>query len=180
MAGGSMDEAAMSSNAAKIRTAAKDLINKTDPSALKQAEKMMTGMQNSLIAGTSGMTMGGTSALPTNPKEAIKALEEEVKKDNTPEVTKTGGSGESGPVSSPVEEQPEFGLTEDQQAAQESEIAEVMSQEMDMGNNDINSGENTNLFDVLSNRYKRSGMRRLFDEEGKTKADAPSNSDIAP
>jgi hypothetical protein len=55
-----------------------------------------------------------------------------------------------------------------------------MGQEMDMGNNDINSGENTNLFDVLSNRYKRSGMRRLFDEEGKTKADAPSNSDIAP
>ncbi len=180
MAGGSMDEAAMSSNAAKIRAAANELVTKADPSALKQAEKMMTGMQNSLIAGTSGMTMGGTSALPTNPKEAVKALEEEVKKDDTPEVTKTGGSGESGPVSSPVEEQPEFGLTEEQMAAQESEIAEVMGQEMDMGNNDINSGEKTNLFDVLSNRYKRSGMRRLFDEDGKTKADAPSNSDIAP
>jgi hypothetical protein len=70
----------MSSNAAKIRAAAKDLINKTDPSALKQAEKMMTGMQNSLIAGTSGMTMGGTSALPTNPKEAIKLWRRKLKK----------------------------------------------------------------------------------------------------
>ncbi len=115
-----------------------------------------------------------------NPKDAVKALEKEVQDDGTPDVGVAGVGGAVSPGDSPAEAQPEFGMTEEQLAAQETEIAEVMGKEIDMGNNDINSGSNTNIFDVLSNRYQRSGMRRLFDEKGETKADAPEKSDIAP
>ncbi len=181
LAAGSMDSASVSANAAKIRAAADDMLKKMDPNLGNQIKGMSAGMEKSLLATGSGLSMPGlanNAALPSNPKEAANALEKEMKEETAPEVTKTAG-GSAAP-SSGGEAQPEFGLTEEQLAAQESEVAEVMGQEMDMGNNDINSGEKTNLFDVLSNRYKRSGMRRLFDEEGKTKADAPSNSDVAP
>ena len=182
MSSGSMDSAANEANAAKIRAAAEDLVKKVAPNELSNSKKLANQMQASLLATTSGLSMGGlgsAKSLPSNPKDAIQSLEKEFKEETAPEVTKSGGGVATTP-SSTAEEQPEFGLTEEQLAAQESEIAEVMGQEMDMGNNDINSGEKTNLFDVLSNRYKRSGMRRLFDEEGKTKADAPSKSDVAP
>jgi hypothetical protein len=53
-----------------------------------------------------------------------------------------------------------------------------MNKELDMDQADINKGSDTNLFEVLSNRYQRSGMRRLFDVEGKTEADKPAKTDI--
>jgi hypothetical protein len=52
-----------------------------------------------------------------------------------------------------------------------------MGQELDTGNNDINSGSTTNIFDVLSNRYQRSGMRRLFND-GKGPVDAPDKKEL--
>jgi hypothetical protein len=54
-----------------------------------------------------------------------------------------------------------------------------MSQDLDMAQSDISTGSDTNIFDLLCNRYRRSGMRRLFEKEEEVKADAPAKTDIA-
>lgn len=53
-----------------------------------------------------------------------------------------------------------------------------MKQDLDYGGSDINHGTSASIFEVLSNRYQRSGLRRLFDEEGQIQADKPADSDI--
>jgi hypothetical protein len=179
---GNMDTGSMSANAAKIRNAAEDLAKKAGPTALKDSKKLGKGMESSLLASTSGLRMsglgGGSASLPSSPKEAAAELTKELAKEEAPVVNAAGMSGGAGAGQAPAEPELEFGMTEEQLAEQESEIAEVMNENLDMGNSDINNSSDTNLFDVLSNRYKRSGMRRLFDEDGKTKADVPSNTDI--
>ena len=107
-----------------------------------------------------------------------KAALEEIKKDveYTPAAIGSGSAG-GGFDTGSQEPSLEFGLTEDEAAVQEEQVAEVLKQDMDLGNNDI-SGSTTNLFEVLSHRYQRSGMRRLFDTEGKTEAEKPAATDI--
>jgi hypothetical protein len=55
----------------------------------------------------------------------------------------------------------------------------VMGKEVDFGSNDINKTKDTNLFEVLSNRYQRSGMKRLFEDGKAAPADAPAKTDIS-
>ena len=43
---------------------------------------------------------------------------------------------------------------------------------------DIHKNPENNIFQILSLRYQRSGLRRLFDAEGKSEADAAGESDI--
>lgn len=69
----------------------------------------------------------------------------------------------------------DFG-TEEQKAIDE-QVSQVMNQQFDYAQNDIHQSQ-TNIFELLSNRYQRSGMRRLFDDEGIMKADAPATTDI--
>jgi hypothetical protein len=177
---GSFNPASIGSNAARIKKVADDALKKDKGSA-----KMMKSLENSLLASTSGMSMGGpgfsqgSSLAGMNPQQAAAALEKEIKKEES-DIKTVGAGTVVTPGGNSSEPQPEFGMTEDQLAAQETEVAEVMKENLDMGNNDINNSSNTNLFDVLSNRYQRSGMRRLFDEKGETKADKPAATDIAP
>lgn len=128
----------------------------------------------------SGSMVGGSgsSNMPSNPKEAALMLEKEI---NQPLPTGIAGSDQFvAPSNGPAEEPLEFGMTDNQAAEQDGQIAEVMNQDLDYGSNDINQGSKTNIFEVLSNRYQRSGMRRLFDEKGTTEADKPAESEIAP
>lgn len=176
---GSMDAGAIGANAARLKEIADKEIAK-DP----KAKKNSNNLAQSLMASTPGLApagagfSSGSSPMPSSPAAAAAALDKEIQ---GAEEVKVNTAGAGGPTAAPtaVEEQPEFGLTDDQLAAQETEIAEVMKQDIDMGNSDINNGSKTNIFDVLSNRYQRSGMRRLFDEEGKTKADDAAKTDIS-
>lgn len=133
--------------------------------------------------GSMGVTsFGGSSSsagsLSSNPAQAVRDLEDSFK---APEqaVGTYGGDGAEGLGTPEATEEPEFGLTAEGLAAQEGQIAEVMNQDLDYGGNDINNGSTSNIFEVLSNRYQRSGMRRLFDENGSTQADKPAADDIA-
>lgn len=169
-------------NAARIQKAADDLLAKNDPKAAKDASKIEPGLEKELMGPSQGMTMsnlGNNSSLPMSPQAAAAALEKELEKtDDTPVVQTAGGGGAVAPVPGPGEEQLEFGMTDEQFAIQETEVAEAMKQNLDYGGNDINNGSDTNIFEVLTNRYQRSGMRRLFDVEGKTTADKPAKTDI--
>ena len=44
--------------------------------------------------------------------------------------------------------------------------------------NDINDNSSNNLFKIITNRYQRSGLRRLFDDQGVSEADEASDTDI--
>lgn len=139
-------------------------------------------VEGALITAGAGSSNGlaNSGAMPSNPLQAAAALEEELKRNTNQVNTYSSGAGMNQPGSSHNEAPLEFGLTPQDFSAQQTELVEVMGKNIDYGQNDISSsGSDTNIFQVLSNRYQRSGMRRLFDAEGKTKADKPKASDIS-
>jgi hypothetical protein len=176
----SMDEASINQNAARLKKVASEVLAKNQPSS-----KVAKGLEQALLKSSQGLTMGGPgfgekNLSPISPKQAVAELTKELeKKNDAPTVTTSGTSSNSAQNNTPTEEIPEFGMTEDQVAAQETQIAEVMNKDLDMGQSDINLGSTTNIFEVLSNRYQRSGMRRLFDEKGQTQAEPAAKTDIS-
>lgn len=188
IANGSVDaaninSAALENQAARARKLLDNLENSKAGKKIKAAKnKEAKKIESGLMTAARGINpapalASSSSSFPSNPGDAARMLENELAA-NIP----TGIGGGAGTLAAPANQAPEqafdFGLTQDQLAAQETQIAELMKENLDYGANDINQGSNTNIFEVLSNRYQRSGMRRLFDEEGKTKADAPAKSDI--
>lgn len=178
-----LDSASLASQAAKVTALGKELDkNKALQGVNKNKDKASLQLKKDLARGAASMNSGNFlgsssgSGMPTNAGEAARMLEKEIA-DQAP-ITGVSG-GETIAAGSDSSEQPlEFGLTGDQLAAQESQIAEVMKEDLDYGGNDINQGSKTNIFEVLSNRYQRSGMRRLFDEKGVTKPEAAAKTDI--
>lgn len=174
-----MDAGTIGTNAARLKNAADKMATK-----VKDAKKKSDNLSNALMAASAGIPAAGpgyssgAGSLPSSPKAAAAALDKELKETKEDEITTAGRKNGSGPgFDVPTEPEPEFGLSEDAAAAQEIEIAEVMGQELDMGNNDISTSSSTNIFEVLSNRYKRSGVKRLQGDN--TKVDAPSATDIS-
>lgn len=169
-------------NAARTQAAAAAVIAK-DANAVKESKAAASAFEKGLLATTSGLSMpgsSGSSALPTSPAAAAAALDKEIKENNEEiDVTTSGPSTSTNANFDSSEEVPEFGMSGADAANQEIEIAEVMGKEVDFGSNDINKTKDTNLFEVLSNRYQRSGMKRLFEDGKPTPADAPAKSDIS-
>jgi hypothetical protein len=155
--------------------ASKDL--KDENAIVKAAEKSLGDFinQNTGTIGSPSARSTPSSLANFDAKAALEELKEEVQ--SSPDVKGVAASGVGFDSGMSNEPSLEFGLTEQEAAIQEEQVAEVLQQDMDLGNNDI-SGSSTNLFEVLSHRYKRSGMRRLFDTEGKTEADKPAGTDI--
>jgi hypothetical protein len=163
----------------KLRNIGDNLMKKEAPEVEKAAEGIKDKFESAALS--VGQAMGlrapGSSGgnLEINPAEAVKKLEEDFASKSAVE----SGSGVAGGAGSPVaaDENMDIGIGGDTKT-EETQIAEVMAQDLDYGQNDINNSSNTNIFEVLSNRYQRSGMRRLFDEEGKLEADKPAEDDI--
>ena len=180
MGAADLDVGSIDSNVAKIKKMTEEIVGKNNPAALKEAKKYEKEMSESLVASGANLRMPGIedamNSLPANPQEAVAKLQEEFKDEQVPEVTAAQAPSSGEGVS---EEKLEFGLSESQAIKQEAEIAEVMKENLEMGNNDVNTSSTTNIFEVLSVRYRKSAMRRLFDEEGKTVQDAPAKTDIA-
>jgi hypothetical protein len=149
--------------------------DKNEKALMKELNQASSGMGGGSLLGSSD-----SSGMPSNPGEAARMLEKEVQK---AEINIAGGDISVGsPGRNAVHktglEDLEFGLSKDQLEVQENQIAEVMKKDLDFGGNDINPGSQTNIFDVLSNRYQRSGMRRLFDEKGLTQPEKAADTDI--
>lgn len=128
-------------------------------------------------ASPSSMTGSNASMGSLSPSSAAAELEKELEKASDSNINTASGGESTAPIGGGSgEEQLDFGLAAEQ--GQADQIAEVMGQDLNYGQSDINTGSTTNIFEVLSNRYQRSGMRRLFDEEGKTKADKAAETDV--
>jgi hypothetical protein len=181
---GQFDGASAVSNAAKMLGAAKKLASK-EPGLVAKMDQAAKPVADQLTAASSGgsapMLGGGSSSMPFNmsPSQAAAQLEKELKKADSDIKTANGGGTYAVPGNG-KEEKLEFGMTQSDLAGQQTALADVMDKKLDYGQNDINNRSDSNLFEVLSNRYQRSGMRRLFDEEGKVPADKPNKSDITP
>lgn len=170
-----VDTASMASLAAKLQKAQAQLENKKEfadfkkdkkkreAQALEALKKAGQGIPSSSLLGSTG-----SSNLPSNPGEAARMLESELKESGVQGIS----GGQQGIAANSTytgdEEAPfEFNLgsTPDPIAERENQLAEAMGQDLDYGTSDINEGANTNIFELLSNRYQRSGMRRLFEDK---------------
>lgn len=146
---------------------------------IKQGELKVAKKLNQINQKIPQTDMIGKSAspLPSNPKEAIA----ELKKEFAPRFP-VGANGNSGEISSQSKSSGDdfnLDLGLDDSDNIDAQVAEVMKQDFEYGNNDINEGKSNNIFNILSNRYQRSGMRRLFDEEGVTQPEAPASNEIS-
>jgi hypothetical protein len=179
--GANLDTATLGSQAAKIAELNKALEKNPEVAKAKNSKEALV-LQKELEKGGTSLGRGGllgvstSSNLPSNPAAAAKMLEKELNQATLP----TGISKADEYVSDPSsgQENLEFGGVDDQASTPEVQISEVMNQDVDFGNHDINKGSSTNIFEVLSNRYKRSGIKRLFDEKSDAKPEAPAATDI--
>ena len=149
---------------------------------IKDKDKFLAGIETAAAKGSNGNYNDGLNgnSFSGSAGQAVASLEKELEA-KAPELFKTGkGStplaGASNSKGKGIDF--DFGSNENQEQI-DGQVAQVMNQNFDYSQNDINNQSHTNIFEVLSNRYQRSALRRLFDDEGKSKAEAPSNTDIS-
>jgi hypothetical protein len=178
--GATIDSASLANQAARVTEFNKQLEkNPLTADIFKDISKNEKALLSKLQNGAGGLGSSGflggspASGLPSNAGDAARMLEKELDSVQTPTGV-DGGDFLATPSNESTEPAQEFGLTQDELTAQEAQIAQIMKEELDYGGNDINEGSKQNIFEVLSNRYQRSGMRRLF-EEGTPAPTAPAD-----
>lgn len=180
---------ATASDAANLNNAIRNmkaLDKMLDQPAIKKhipnKNKTLEGIETSLAKGSrgtqynDGLARGFTGNAGQSIASLTKELEDKLPKSQTSSTSanKTLSGGASKKASSF-----DFDFGEEQKAI-DAQVSNVMDQNFDYAQNDINNQSHTNIFEVLSNRYQRSGLRRLFDEEGESPVEAASSTDISP
>jgi len=190
ISGTNIDSAAMGTMAANYNRM-RDQIAAKNPSikaanikAEQQGKRLMAALR-SQIAASPGMASAPSSSFDDsasfmnakNPQEALEKIKQDI---NTVAAPVSGSAGRRGgqsgddlDLSGLTGGAPSGGVTID-----ESQLAQVMEQGMQSGNSDINTNSDSNIFDILSNRYQRSGMPRLFGGEALVPADRPSDKQV--
>ena len=148
---------------------------------IKDKDKFLAGIETAVTkaTGTNNYNDGLANSFGGSAGKAVAGLEKELEtkapelfkkeKGSIPQVGANNSKGKGIDF--------DFGSNENQEQI-DGQVAQVMNQDFDYSQNDINNQSHTNIFEVLSNRYQRSALRRLFDDEGKSKAEAPANTDI--
>ncbi|MBY0517387.1 MAG: hypothetical protein K2P81_10785 [Bacteriovoracaceae bacterium] len=168
-----------------------DALLKKNPSAAKilakadaDGKKLMAKMASSLASNPalanasfgSGSGFGSGSSTGSPSLEKMKEeLKQEIKSiDGNVVPVADGGKSKNGGNDFNLDSLGEGGVT-----IEDEKLAEVMGSEYDMSAGEINSDSGANIFQILSNRYQRSGMRRLFGGEAIVPADKPSETQIS-
>jgi hypothetical protein len=155
--------------ALRMMNARKELLN--SPQFSKFKDKVQKGeaqleTQLGTIASkspSSDLLGGSNSSIPKNAAEAARMLEKELKT-NSPQAISGNQEVIAPPSNKPEESLPEFGLSGSQLEEQKTQVSELMKNDYDYRGNEINDSSKANIFEVLSNRYQRSGMKKLFSE----------------
>lgn len=180
---GSFSDSGLANMASKLKAMNAKLENNPKMGDFKnKKKKAMDQITATLTNGTAGMTnnplLGSSGgSMPSNPGEAARMLEKELENEGPKSI---GGSNDSfaTPSSGGKKDEVDLNLAGGDEENKDEKLAEVMNQDLDYNKNDINNDSNS-IFDILTNRYQRSGMRRLFDEEGTSKPEDPAKSDIS-
>ena len=182
---GSINGAAALQAAARLLDQKKQLENKAklNPNAQRKLASQIEKAIMTSGAGAANPLASSQSSLPMNmsPSDAAKALEKELSGEGRSFESINGAASVGQPGADAVEDGGGFSLENTQEqpvvSGDTEKLAEVMNQDFNYNNNDVTSSD-SNLFQILSNRYQRSGMRRLFDDEGKTAPEAAAKTDI--
>ena len=181
---GSINGAAALSSAARLLDKKNELANKSrlDP---KNSAKIAKDFQNAIVtagAGTSTQSGSSSAPLPMNlsAADAMKAIEKQLGDEGRSFENINGSPALAQPGSSNTGDVEGFKLDTEEPAAIDTsaQVAEVMAQDLNYGQSDVTKSD-SNLFQILSNRYQRSGMRRLFDDEGKAAPEPASKNEIS-
>jgi hypothetical protein len=173
----------LQNNAMRMRNLSKKILKSPKYAKIgKNLDAMTKKMEQKILKETSSLkpiSQPSSRPIPTDPKAAVAALEKDLKeaKEQFKELQVAPGVNPGGSGGGEKEPGLDFGLSAEDLEAQKGDLAKAMNQKLDYGQNDISASDG-NIFQVLSNRYMRSGMRRLFDEEGKLEAEKPAESDI--
>lgn len=182
--GASLDEGSLTAQAARLSQISKQIEDKNPQIA--KANKEARQLADATLRATSGAlpadSSGGSSAdfgeaLLANqtPEQALNAIKQEIGRVEAAAAASnvTGTRSEEGlDFSGLGASSPAGGVTLD-----EGQLAAAVENNLANGNSDINTSNGT-LFQILSNRFQRSGMRRLFGEPG-LPAERPNESDIS-
>lgn len=175
-----LDATGMANLAAKTSKLANEMAkDKSIADLVKDKDKAVLELTKDLQAASSSLanslpsTKGSTFSMPGNAGEAALMLNKDIEKSEEEPRSLGGSDTVAGPNGS-VNEVLDFGLNQDNlNAGDEGQLAEVMKEDFDYGSNDVNQGANGSIFEVISNRYQRSAMKRLFDEEAQTQPNQP-------
>ncbi len=179
LAAAEIDSASATSGAIRALDAKKALVNKLPKNKQKELRDITSKEEQNLIEGGKSISAlpmaSNNSPLPLTPSEAARELEKEIRG-----ARKFEAASSSTAIATPGNDGSEFSLSNEASVAPttDQKLAEVMTQYLNYGQNDITKSD-TNIFNILSNRYQRSGMRRLFDEDGKASPEAANKTDIS-
>lgn len=167
----------LNENIAKKNPSIKSALEKAKKEALAVDQKLRSqiGASSALAASASGNQEDGALSAKS-PEEALEQLKQELSQ----EIGKVESKATAEGTPSALDLSGLSDETEETPSATEAtdKLAENMASEFDMGNNDINTETTTSIFDIVSNRYKRSGIRRLLGSEQLIPADGAASSDI--
>lgn len=183
-----IDMDSMEALGARAKKFQENLISKNPKLAQKinearnSSDKVLAKMRRDIMANPKFASLGSGSSGNFNtsdPNKALEQMKEELKQEikgyDAPVVPVAGGEGKK------AGEEFNLGIDNEGEAItiEEEKLAEVMNSEFDMSAGEINGDTGANIFDILTNRYQRSGMRRLFGGEAMVPADKPNETEIS-
>ncbi len=170
---GNVNSGALASQAARLEALKKKVeahpalanLRKNKNKATADLENRLRQASGSLGVSGSGLLGNNSSNMPSNAGEAARALERELEEPTSPNAVSGNTQAVGGGAGRPQPENLEFGISAEDAALQSNQVAAAMNQNLDYSANgsDINSSS-ASIFEVLTIRYQRSGMRRLFEE----------------
>ncbi|MFP5492227.1 MAG: hypothetical protein ACLGG0_12055 [Bacteriovoracia bacterium] len=190
-----VDTASMNALAAKSKKLQEKLLNnpknkgikKDYEKAMLQASEMMDSMRRDLAGSTGAATTASvtpsfnTGMNPSDALEKMKSdLKQEIKGYEGGVVNMNGNAGAAKKDEFSLDGLNAGGVTiADEGLENQEKLDEIMAAQYEMGDSEINSDPGANIFQILTNRYQRSGMRRLFGAEKVVPADKPAKTPIA-
>jgi hypothetical protein len=144
----------------------------------KKLNKQINGIvSKGLSSGSISNPFGGglnAAIKPVSAKDALKNMKSSIKRNNA--KFKSGGNLAGSKKRTGMDDY-DFGAgAKGSTGVDIEDMDDVMKKEYSF--NDINENPDNSIFKIISNRYHRSGLRRLFDEKGVSKADDSDGTDI--
>jgi len=122
------------------------------------------------------ISSGVSSSMPTSAKDVVKKVQEKISESTKSQFSAGGTLGNTAKADNGLDF--DWGSSGGKGAGIVVEdVASVMNKNYKI-TGDINKNSSQDIFKILSIRYQRSGLRRLFDESGKSSHDEANNSDI--
>jgi hypothetical protein len=119
---------------------------------------------------------GVSNSIPTTASDVVKSVQEKISASKKTKFTEGGTLAGQGKADNGLDF--DWGSSTGNGAGVKiDDVASVMDKNYKI-TGDINKNSTQDIFKILSIRYQRSGLRRLFDESGKSSSDEANSSDI--